>query len=365
MKRRDLLRGIGLTTAVAVANRGAAAVRSAASGISVEGEAGKSAAGKPIPASRGLHPQEALQAQRTARAQKEIAESLAKEGARPVSAGAYQMWNHCGGEEGKRNNLERMLRLVEQAQREGVQLLAFPEMCLPGYFTPVSGSAEEAAQANRALADTVGDSVYLSRLQEAADKAKMALVFGFAEKTKTQIYNCAGVINADGRWLGVRRKNPLYPWPYEVGIFAEPPATARSTIFDTAIGRIGVSVCFDGEFAESVRQMRLDGAELLVWINAACGNSTLGNAQRLNSAGAYAQANQLWIICCNCAAPNSSGTSSIYPPSGEPLVILSPDKEELGIASINLAMNKDWSIWKDRLAREVTSQENGPTPRGV
>ncbi|MCX5759431.1 MAG: carbon-nitrogen hydrolase family protein, partial [Candidatus Hydrogenedentes bacterium] len=197
------------------------------------------------------------------------------------------MRNHCGGDEGKRKNLERMCRCIEQAQREGVQLLAFPEMSLQGYFTPVSGSVEEAVQANHALADVVGESGYLKSLQEAAARANIVLVFGFAEKAGDQIFNSAGVINADGRWLGVRRKNPLYPWPYELESFAEPPKAARSTVFDTAVGRIGVSVCFDGEFGESVRQMRIDGAELLVWINAACGDSTLGTAQRLNAAGTH------------------------------------------------------------------------------
>jgi predicted amidohydrolase len=102
--------------------------------------------------------------------------------------------------------------------------------------------------------------------------------------------------------------------------------------------------------------MRLDGAELLVWINAACGDAKLGTAQRLHAAGAHAQGNGLWVVCCNCAAPNSSGTTSIYPPCGEPLVILSPNEEQLGIATINLAMNADWSIWKNRVVKNVEAQ---------
>ena len=64
----------------------------------------------------------------------------------------------------------------------------------------------------------------------------------------------------------------------------------------------------------------------------------------------------MWVVCCNCVAPNTSGTSCIYPPSGEPLVILSPNEEQLGIATIDLAMNADWSIWKDRVVTSVETQ---------
>ena len=356
MKRRDLLRRIGATAMAMTAARAASGASPTAAAPSSGGQGSVAAAGQAVPMSRGLHPQQSLQALRTAEARLHIAETLHKEGARPVCVAAYQMRNHCGGEEGKRGNLERMLGSIEQGHREGVQLMAFPEMCLQGYFTPVSGSVAEAVEANHGLADAVGESDSLKRLQEAAAKCGMVLAFGFAEKAGEQVFNSAGVIDADGRWLGVRRKNPLYPWPYELESFAEPDKAARSTVFDTAVGRIGVSVCFDGEFGESVRQMRLDGAELLVWINAACGDSKLGTAHRLNAAGAHAEANLLWVICCNCAAPNSSGTSSIYPPSGEPLVILSPNEEEMGIATINLAMNKDWSIWKDRIVKNVEPQ---------
>ena len=100
-----------------------------------------------------------------------------------------------------------------------------------------------------------------------------------------------------------------------------------------------------------------DGASCLhFWINAACGDSKLGTSQRLNAAGAYAHVNRLWVLCCNCVAPDSSGTSCIYSPSGEPLVVLSPSEEQLGIATVNLALNTDWLTWKDRVVKIVENQ---------
>jgi predicted amidohydrolase len=187
----------------------------------------------------------------------------------------------------------------------------------------------------------------------------MALVFGFAERAGERIYNSAGVIDSDGSWLGVRRKNPLYPYAYETGSFVEPPRDERSTVFDTKLGRIGVSICFDGSFPESIRAMRSEGAEILVWINAALCDPVLGTLSRICEAGAHARANNLWVVCCNCAASNSSGMSGLHAPNGEPLVLLSPDREELGIATIDLSMAADWAIWRDRIAKEVRAQEHG------
>ena len=62
---------------------------------------------------------------------------------------------------------------------------------------------------NRALADRPGSSPSLARLQQAAREAKMVLAFGFSEQDGRDYYNAIGVIDADGSWLGSRRKNPL------------------------------------------------------------------------------------------------------------------------------------------------------------
>ncbi|GEM_PF-3966585 len=139
MNRREVLCGIALTGATIVMAGEAAGDPSPSAKT---GESQTAPAIRLVPVSRELHPQDALQVQRTARAREVIEESLKNKGARPVVVAAYQMWNHCGGEAGKRRNLERMITAIEQGGKLGVQLMAFPEMCLPGYFTPVSGSLD-------------------------------------------------------------------------------------------------------------------------------------------------------------------------------------------------------------------------------
>ena len=299
---------------------------------------------------RDLHPRcfELLEARRR-HACAQIAEALERPGARPLMVGVYQKRNHCGGAEGKQRNLDAMIDAIRRAADQGVEVLAMPEMALQGYFTPTSGTVGQAAHANRDLADVVGRSAALKKLQDAACAAKMVIAFGFAERCGDDIYNAIGVIDADGSWLGVRRKNPLYPWDYELKSFREPDPSARSCVFRTRCGAVGISNCFDGEFPETIRQMRLEGVELLLWCNAACGDGKLGTSHRINHGGSHAQANGMWVAVANCVAPDTTGTSCIIAPTGEPLVILSPDDEQLGIAQIDLAWHTDWSIWRDRL----------------
>jgi predicted amidohydrolase len=297
--------------------------------------------------SRDLYPQQELVNKRRERVRQQMRD---QKDARPLTVAVFQMWNHCGGMPGKEENLQRMLAAISTAGREGVQMLVLPEMCLSGYFTKLEGSVGEAVKANHALADEAGKGRFLNALQEAAAKAKMVLSFGFGEKAGGKYYDSVGVIDATGEWLGVRRKNPLYPMDHETQSFTEPPRAQRSVVLQTRYAKVGISCCFDGEFPESVRQMRLQGAEVLLWSNAALGDPTMGTSHRLNLAGTHAETNRMWVVCCNASGRNCSGTSVISSPSGEPMVILSPDKEELGIAGIDLKLSEDWSKWRDRLS---------------
>lgn len=333
----------------------------AAGSIPLFGVAASSAAGptakpaeRPLPVVREIFKEHFDLVLRRSRQQHEqLQNSLRLKGARPLTVAACQMANHCGGEGGKKANLERMLRAIAAARAAEVQVLAFPEMCLPGYFTRAAGTAAEATRANHALADQPGKSPFLAALEDAARKAAMVLAFGFCERDGRDHYNALGVIDADGAWRGTRRKNPLSRHPYETESFTEPDASRRSSVFKTRYTTIGVSNCFDGEFPESIRRMRLDGAELLLWCNAATGNPRLGHSGRINASGCYAQSNRMWVVCCNAVADSCYGTSVIIGPSGEPLVVLPTDEEALGVATINLAATADWEQWRARLEPRV------------
>jgi len=286
---------------------------------------------------------------RSAKSHEAIAASLRAADARPVTVAAWQMRNQCGGPQGKRENLRRMIEAMVCASRAGVQILAFPEMCLPGYFTAAAGTPAEAVSMNHRLADRVGHSEELTRLGDAARTHRMVVAFGFCEQKGDRYYNAIGLIDADGSWLGTRRKNPLSPTPYDTESFTQPNPGERSAVFRTRYATIGVANCFDGEFPESVRRMRLAGAEILLWCNAGTGSAKLGSSNRLHHSASYAQANLMWVVCCNAVGGDCYGTSLIVGPSGDPLVVLPTDQEALGLATINLASSANWDRYRLRL----------------
>lgn len=297
---------------------------------------------------------------RIQKSREEIAASLRQPGARPVTVAVWQMRNHCGEEAGKQENLRRMIGAIERAAREGVQILAFPEMCLPGYFTRSAGTPAEATRANHDLADPPAQSEAIQRLREVARDKSMVVAFGFCEREADKYYNAIGVIDADGTWLGTRRKNPLSPGPYDLESFTEPAPDQRCAVFRTRYAAVGVSNCFDGEFPESIRRMRLAGAELLLWCNAATGNVALGSSNRIHHSASYAQANQMWVACCNAVGKECYGTSVIVGPRGEPLVVLPTDREVFGMTTINLALGATWDNWRLRLDPQLLAPLNAP-----
>ena len=96
-------------------------------------------------------------------------------------------------------NLTSVRRLVGQASRKGVQVLAFPEMAITGYT----------------LGDLVQHQALLNRTEEALlslaadeDAQSMLLIIGAPLLVAQKIYNCAVVIN-QGRIIGIVPKSKL------------------------------------------------------------------------------------------------------------------------------------------------------------
>ena len=314
---------------------------------------------------RDIHPAYLKNFLAFSRGARRAAEKAArKRAARSMVSAVYQMANRCGGPDGKQANVERMCKAVRTLGRRGVQLLACPEMCLQGYFTWVDGPSAKGRAATRELADDATTSPHIRQLRAAARQAKMVLAFGFAEKarkTRPKVYNSIGIIDADGRWLGSHRKNPLYPWPFETDVFDQPAKAQRVSVFKTRYATIGVTNCFDGSFPETIRGIRKAGAEVLVWCNAAVGDPKTGNGDRVATCAAYAIANNLCVVACNGAAENLSGTSCICAAAtGTPQVILPPDEEALGLARLDLGPTTNWDLYRTHLCLSPARQRRRP-----
>lgn len=166
----------------------------------------------------------------------------------------------------KRQNLKRILELIDEAAAQGVDVLVFPEVGLQGYadFAFAVGSRECADQKQYYYreAETIPGPT-TERIAEAASRHGMTIQIGLAERTVhgNVIFNSTALIGPEGL-IGVYRKvHNHFEFPY----FAPGEGTP---VFDTAQGKVGSIICYDLCFPELVRSFALRGAHLILMSNA-------------------------------------------------------------------------------------------------
>jgi predicted amidohydrolase len=161
--------------------------------------------------------------------------------------------------EDKNENIRRIEDAVTKAKENGADLVIFPELFLTGYI--IRDQVYE-------LAETVpGPS---SELIEGIAKEKgIHIIFGMpelSEKTKATLFNSAIFVGPEG-FIGKYRK--MYLPTHSV--FEEKRHFRpgyQAAVFETAIGKIGMCICYDIFFPEVTRLLRLNGAQLIVCISA-------------------------------------------------------------------------------------------------
>ena len=102
------------------------------------------------------------------------------------------------------------------------------------------------------------------RFCKLAKELNMVLVVPLYERDGVgAYYNTAAVIDADGSYLGKYRKThiPHLPGFWEKFYFR--PGNLGYPVFDTAVGKVGVYICYDRHFPEGARALGLNGAEMV------------------------------------------------------------------------------------------------------
>jgi predicted amidohydrolase len=140
---------------------------------------------------------------------------------------------------------------IEQAARAGGRLAVLPELTPSGYV--FAGAAEARALAEPLTGPTVGEWIELARRHD------MVIVGGLCELDETGAVRNSSVLVDPGGLRAVYRKAHL--WHDEQDCFV--PGAAPPPVVDTAVGRIGLLICYDSEFPEWVRLPALAGAEIL------------------------------------------------------------------------------------------------------
>jgi N-carbamoylputrescine amidase len=198
----------------------------------------------------------------------------------------------------------------------------------------------------------------------------VVLVASLFERRAPGLYhNTAVVFDADGRLAGKYRKMhiPDDPGFYEKFYFT--PGDLGFEPIDTAVGRLGVLVCWDQWYPEAARLMALAGAELLLYPTAIGWDPDDAEDERerqrmawILSHRGHAVANGLPVLSCNRIGHEPSplgasgirfwGSSLVLGPQGEVTAEAGTDEPTVLVADVDMARSEHvrriWPFLRDR-----------------
>src|SRR6266849_6222153 len=169
------------------------------------------------------------------------------------------------------SHTQRMCAIIEQTiigyePFFDVRLLAFPEFA---HAAPVYASVSE-LRAKLAIAIPNEHTAAYERLARKHGCFIQTGTFLEADSAWPEaVFNTTVLIGPQGILSKYRKVNPWIPWevhasPHDLPDYAENPFP----VADTEIGRIGVAICYDWVFPETIRQLAFNGAEVLVRVSA-------------------------------------------------------------------------------------------------
>lgn len=261
-------------------------------------------------------------------------------------------------------NLARSEKGIREAAASGARLVVLQELHRSRYFCQTEATAQFD------LAESIpGPSTQF--FSDLASELEVVIVASLFERRASGIYhNTAVVLDADGRLAGRYRKMhiPDDPGYYEKFYFT--PGDLGFQPITTAVGRLGVLVCWDQWYPEAARLMALAGADLLIYPTAIGWDRNDEPAEQQRQLDAWmtvqrghAVANGLPLLACNRTGfePADSsggegidfwGNSFVCGPQGEILAQAPTDEECVLLAKVDLHRSEQvrriWPFLRDR-----------------
>lgn len=161
---------------------------------------------------------------------------------RTVRAAAVQIspvLHSCSG------TMEKVLKAIDDAAREGAELIVFPETFVPYYpyfsfvLPPVLMGKEHMKLYEEAV-EVPGP--VTEAVSQAARTHQMVVVLGVNERAQGSLYNTQLIFDADGTCLLKRRK--ITPTYHERMVWGQGDGSGLQ-VCDTAVGRVGALACWE------------------------------------------------------------------------------------------------------------------------
>jgi len=255
------------------------------------------------------------------------------------------------------DNLAKADSLIAKAALNGAGLVLLPELFEGPYFCQVEDYQKFS------LAEEADQSKTLEHFKKIARKYHVVLPISFFEKAGNVYFNSLAVIDADGICLGIYRKSHIPTGECYEEKFYFTPGDTGFMVFKTAIGKLGVGICWDQWFPEVARVLALKGAEIIVYPTAIGSEPVLPKDSKdhwQNVMKGHAAANIVPVLASNRVgiekAGNSSmkffGSSFIADQHGDFAAEMNREEEGFCIAEFDLASigneRSDWGSFRDR-----------------
>jgi len=227
-------------------------------------------------------------------------------------------------------NLAKALDCMASAGRDAAQLIIFPELCLSPFFPQYAGQ-----DVSRYAITLEDESIRLFRAT--CKQMKLAASPNVYLRENNRLFDASLMIGADGSFHGVSKMVHIAQVPgfYEQDYYT--PSDTGFRVYDTPLGKIGIVVCFDRHYPESIRTCVLRGASLILIPTA----NTIEEPRDLFDCELRAAAlqNGVYIAMCNRVGTEGEvvfcGESIVVNPDGN-VVAKGGNTETLVVADIEL-----------------------------
>jgi N-carbamoylputrescine amidase len=248
--------------------------------------------------------------------------------------------------------IDKHAEFTKKAADEGAKVMCYQELFYGPYFCQVQDPEFFS------FTEKIPDGPTTERFQKLAQELGMVLIVPMYEEDGPGIYyNTAAVIDADGSYLGKYRKThiPHLPGFWEKYYFK--PGNLGYPVFDTAVGRVGVYICYDRHFPEGARMLGLNGAEI-VFIPSATSRGLSQHLWKIEQTS-HAIANGYYVGTINRVGKEPYGDNDFYgqsyfcTPRGEFVGdVGDPYEEELIVRDLDMSLIKEvretWQFYRDR-----------------
>ncbi|MEO0563815.1 MAG: nitrilase-related carbon-nitrogen hydrolase [Chloroflexota bacterium] len=252
----------------------------------------------------------------------------------------------------KDSMIEKHIKYAHQAAEQGAQVMCFQELFYGPYFCQVQDAEYYG------YAEPIPDGPTTKMMCDLAKELGMVLIVPMYEEEQTGVYyNTAAVIDADGTYLGKYRKTHI---PQVKGFWEKfyfKPGNLGYPVFETAVGKVGVYICYDRHFPEGARMLGLNGAEI-VFIPSATSRGLSQHLWRIEQTS-HAIANGYYVGTIKRVGVEPLGDNDFYgqsyfcTPRGEFVGDVGHDHdEELLVRDLDMGLIEEvrqtWQFYRDR-----------------